>query len=71
MASSLPPDNGARGGAGAPSRLQRACPAASDLALPDDRYALSLGLLVGLTFSFDLMIGIGIYTAATQSITGG
>jgi hypothetical protein len=46
-------------------------PAVLRHALPDASPALYLGLPLGLTFPFNLMIGIGVYTAAASMISGG
>lgn len=46
-------------------------PAVLRHALPDASPALYLGLPLGLTFPFNLIIGIGVYTAAARAISPG
>ena len=48
-----------------------AVPAAMRLALPKARPALSLTLSLGITFPFNLLIGIPLYFTTAQMVLGG
>ena len=48
-----------------------AVPAAMRVALPDANHSLSISSSLGITFPFNVLIGIPLYTTATQWITGG
>jgi hypothetical protein len=48
-----------------------AAPAAMRLALPQAKPALSLTLAMGITFPFNLVIGIPLWIALATAITGG
>jgi len=48
-----------------------AVPAAMRVALPEANPALSLTLSLGVTFPFNLTLGIPTYIAVAQAVTGG
>ncbi|MDZ7909885.1 MAG: sodium-dependent bicarbonate transport family permease [Gemmobacter sp.] len=48
-----------------------AVPAAMRVALPEANPSLSLSLALGITFPFNLTLGIPLYIAIAQSLTGG
>lgn len=48
-----------------------AVPAAMRVALPEANPSLSLSLALGITFPFNLTLGIPLYVAIAQIVTGG
>ena len=48
-----------------------AVPAAMRVALPEANPALSLGLALGITFPFNLIVGIPLYLAVATLVAGG
>jgi hypothetical protein len=48
-----------------------AVPAAMRVALPEAKPSIYLTLSLGVTFPFNLTLGIPIYTAIAQAVTGG
>jgi hypothetical protein len=47
-----------------------AVPAAMQLALPQANHSLSISASLGITFPFNILIGIPTYMVITQSLTG-
>jgi hypothetical protein len=68
---SMPPGNTALLMTLAASASYIAVPAAMRLALPKAQPALSLTLSLGITFPFNLLIGIPLYFTLAQRVLGG